>query len=67
MARYIKRFSEVQWEIIIRRLDNGDLEVRAQRPPAAEPQEALPILANEEELLRSICRHLESTEGPMTD
>lgn len=66
MARYIRRFGEVQWEIIIRRLDS-DLDVRAQRPPAAEPQEALPKLANEEELLRSICRHLESTEGPMSD
>lgn len=66
MARHVKWFNGVAWEITIQRLP-ARLEVSAQNHVPTEAREPLPILENEDELLQSICRQLQSTEGTMTE
>lgn len=66
MARHVRWFGGVAWEITIQRLP-ARLEVSAQNHVSTEAREPLPTLENEEELLQSICRQLQTTEGAMTE
>jgi hypothetical protein len=66
MARHVRWFGGVAWEISIQQLPDR-LDVSAQNHVPTEARAALPTLDNEGELLQSICRHLERTEGTMTE
>ncbi len=59
MGRHIRQTSDKAWEITVKRLTNGDFEVRAQDHVSDEPGEILPTLKGEEELVNDIAKFLE--------